>query len=109
MKKAENDGSPAPILKSIGDAVIATDTAGRVEFMNPAAEALTGWAGQDALGKEVMEVLQIVYADTRLPVENPGVKVIRDGAATNLSCSCLAHRTRRDRHPHYGQRCAHPR
>ena len=89
MKKAENDWSLAPILKNIGDAVIAADTAGRVEFMNPAAEALTGWVGQDALGKEVMEVLQIVYADTRLPVENSGVKVIRDGAATNLSSHAL--------------------
>jgi PAS domain S-box-containing protein len=89
MKKAENDWSPASILKSIGDAVITADTAGRVEFVNPAAEALTGWAWQDALGKEVMEVLQIVYADTRLPVENPGVKAIRDGAATSLSSHAL--------------------
>ena len=89
MKKADNDGSLAPLLKSIGDAVIATDTAGKVEFMNPAAEALTGWTRQDAVGKEVMEVLKIVCADTRLPVENPGVKVIRDGEAMRLSSHAM--------------------
>ncbi len=89
MKKADNDESLAPILNSIGAAVIATGLKNRVEFMNPAAEALTGWTRQDAVGKEVTEVLQIVYADTRLPVENPGVKVIRDGEAASLSCHVL--------------------
>src|SRR5262245_66178475 len=37
-------------LSSIGDAVIATDTHGRVTYLNPVAESLTGWTQDDALG-----------------------------------------------------------
>ncbi|MHC5538277.1 ATP-binding response regulator, partial [Singulisphaera rosea] len=43
-------------LASIGDAVIATDELGRVRFMNPVAESLTGWSQDDAAGRSVLEV-----------------------------------------------------
>ncbi|MBW2636350.1 MAG: response regulator, partial [Deltaproteobacteria bacterium] len=43
-------------LKSIGDAVIATDTKGIVTFMNPVAETLTGWKQDEAVGKPVKNV-----------------------------------------------------
>jgi diguanylate cyclase len=40
-------------LASIGDAVITTDRQGRVTFLNPVAESLTGWSSADAVGKEI--------------------------------------------------------
>jgi len=66
-------------LFSIGDAVIATDSQGRVTFLNPVAEALTGWPEAEALGKDITEVFQIVNEYTRQAVENPIARVIRDG------------------------------
>ncbi len=54
-------------LTSIGDAVIATDEAGRVTFMNGVAENLTGWtAGAGAGTKPLQDVLTLVNEETRL-------------------------------------------
>lgn len=50
-------------LRSIGDAVIATDEKGNVKFMNSVAEQLTGWAEHDAIGKKLMDVLTIVHEE----------------------------------------------
>src|SRR4051812_11824290 len=58
-------------LASIGDAVIATDNQGRVTFLNPVAEELTGWNHQQALGLRLDEIFKIVNELTRRPVENP--------------------------------------
>ena len=49
----------AATLKSIGDGVIATDSAGRVTFMNAMAEAVTGWSRGDAIGQHLPDVLPI--------------------------------------------------
>ena len=75
----------AVTLSSIGDAVIATDTQGRVTFMNPAAVALTGWSEAEALGKDITEVFQIINAYTRQVVENPIARVLRQGAVAGLA------------------------
>jgi PAS domain S-box-containing protein len=47
-------------LRSIADAVIASDTHGNVTFMNPNAESMTGWRSEDAAGRPLSEVLQVV-------------------------------------------------
>jgi two-component system cell cycle sensor histidine kinase/response regulator CckA len=52
-------------IRSIGDAVIATDTVGRVTLMNPVAEELTGWSGQEASGTPLEQVFRIVNEETR--------------------------------------------
>jgi len=51
------------ILSSIGDAVIATDSRGRITFMNTAAEALTGWQAEQAETRPLESVFQIVPHD----------------------------------------------
>lgn len=72
-------------LGSIGDAVIATDTQGRVTFINPVACELTGWSFKEARGKLLPEVFRIVNEDTRQPVENPVSKVLRHGRVVGLA------------------------
>jgi PAS domain S-box-containing protein len=58
-------------LHSIGDGVIATDTGGRIIRMNPVAEKLSGWAFSEACGQPLHDVLKLVDAVTREPIENP--------------------------------------
>ena len=58
-------------LNSIGDAVIATDTGGRITFINPVGQDLTGWKENDAIGIPVETVFHVVNENTRAPVENP--------------------------------------
>lgn len=72
-------------LASIGDAVIATDMNGVVSFMNPVAQALTGWALEEAQGKSMDLVFDIVNKETRRPVENPVKKVFRKGTVVGLA------------------------
>ncbi len=72
-------------LKAIGDAVIATDCDGFVTFMNPVAEALTGWSDQDARGKPLDTVFHIVNEETRQPVESPVTKALREGDIVGLA------------------------
>jgi two-component system, cell cycle sensor histidine kinase and response regulator CckA len=72
-------------LRSIGDAVIATDTAGKIQFMNAAAEALTGWTSAACTGHPLPEVFRIINESTRGPVENPADKVLRDGVVVGLA------------------------
>ena len=55
-------------LNSIGDAVITTGIDARITFLNPAAEAMTGWKSADAMNREISEVLNILDEDTRVPV-----------------------------------------
>jgi PAS domain S-box-containing protein len=72
-------------LASIGDAVIATDTDGRVTFLNRVAEALTGWASADAAGQPLEAVFRIVGEDTRRPAENPARRALREGRVVGLA------------------------
>ncbi|WP_052699818.1 PAS domain-containing protein [Martelella endophytica] len=52
-------------LTSIGDAVITTDAGGRVRWLNPIAEQMTGWAAEDAEGRPSDEVFHIIHEETR--------------------------------------------
>ena len=73
------------ILYSIGDAVITTDTECRVRHMNPIAESLTGWTEAAAQGKPLTEVFHIVNEHTRVEVENPAERVLREGEIVGLA------------------------
>jgi PAS domain S-box-containing protein len=72
-------------LASVGDAVIATDMNGTVTFMNPVAQSLSGWTQQEAHGKSMDLVFDIVNKETRRPVENPVKKVFREGKVVGLA------------------------
>lgn len=82
--KAEQERSRVT-LASIGDAVIATDTKGRVTFMNSVAETLTGWRLQEAGGQPLEAVFKILKEDTRRPVDSPVTEVLRDGRVVELA------------------------
>jgi PAS domain S-box-containing protein len=72
-------------LGSIGDAVISTDMHGRVTYLNPVAESLTGWTQQDALGKPLEAVFRIIKEETRDTVESPATRALRDGIVVGLA------------------------
>ena len=73
------------ILSSIGDAVIATDRFGRIEFMNGIAQTLTGWGQRDAVGKPLDEIFKIVNEETRENVDNPALLAMKQGVTFGLS------------------------
>ena len=72
-------------LSSIGDAVIATDDAGRVTFMNGIAEVLTGWTQAQAQGQPLQDVLNLVNEETRLPADSPAARALREGVVVGLA------------------------
>jgi PAS domain S-box-containing protein len=76
-------------LASIGDAVIVTDPAGTVTFLNRIAEDITGWSLADAVGKPLPDVFHIVTEETRQAVENPVAKVLRTGTVAGLANSTV--------------------
>src|SRR5262249_17957493 len=76
-------------LQSIGDAVIATDARGYVEFLNPVAERLTGWTERDAVGRPCDGIFRIVNENTRQTVESPVARVLRLGAVVGLANSTI--------------------
>ncbi len=72
-------------LMSIGDAVIATDARGKIMLMNPVAESLCGWTTQEATGKPIAEIFQIINEKTRKPAEDVVAKVIEEGLTAGLA------------------------
>ncbi|HTU17007.1 MAG TPA: PAS domain S-box protein [Gemmataceae bacterium] len=72
-------------LASIGDAVITTDTEGRITFLNGVAESLTGWTNAEAVGQPLDAVFRIVNEETRKPGENPAKRVLRRGVVVGLA------------------------
>ncbi|RME52974.1 MAG: PAS domain S-box protein, partial [Deltaproteobacteria bacterium] len=72
-------------LMSVGDGVITTDPEGRVLLLNPEAERLTGWTREEAAGKPLEEIFEIVNEDTGQPVETPLVKILRDKKVVGLA------------------------
>ncbi|MFM9437025.1 diguanylate cyclase (GGDEF)-like protein/PAS domain S-box-containing protein [Janthinobacterium sp. CG_23.3] len=87
-------------LNSIGDAVITTDTAGLVTYLNPVAERMTGWPDEEALGRPLPEVFKIIDERTQEPAHDPVQAVLRSGQLAGLEeNTVLIHR-------HSGQRFA---
>jgi PAS domain S-box-containing protein len=77
-KLRERDEWLAATLKSIGTAVIATDSSGHIRFVNPQAERLTGWTQAEAGGRDIDEVLQILDEKERPLAESPARRALRE-------------------------------
>ena len=73
----ESQGIMMATLCGIGDGVIATDRRGRVRFLNPVAEALTGWSQNEAKGRPLADVFHGVNADTGEPVPIPSPSALK--------------------------------
>jgi PAS domain S-box-containing protein len=72
-------------LTSIGDAVMATDVVGRITFLNPAAVTLTGWQPEEALGKPITRVFQIINENTHQPADDLVARVLTEKRVVDLA------------------------
>ncbi|MDP9085100.1 MAG: PAS domain S-box protein [Pseudomonadota bacterium] len=72
-------------LQSIGDAVITTDSEGRIDYMNPVAESLTGWESREAQSRLIGEVLTVVDEASHEADESPVMRCLREGQVLGLA------------------------
>ena len=76
-------------LASIGDAVITTDSAGMVDYLNPVAEQLTGWSSAEARGKRIESVFMVINETTREEAFDSIEMVLRTGRAVSMSSNVI--------------------
>ena len=72
-------------LQSIGDGVITTDADGNIDYINPVAQDLTEWDMRGARGKHIAKIMTIVNERTRINVENPVVRCLKEGRIVTLA------------------------
>ena len=82
---AANAATLQVTLTSIGDAVIATDSAGKITFLNPVAQRLSGWSQAEALGLAASQVFRIVNETSREPVASPIERALASGSVIGLA------------------------
>ncbi|MDP3191560.1 EAL domain-containing protein [Rhodoferax sp.] len=82
---AQSEENLSTTLHSIGDAVLATDTQGRITRMNPVAERLTGWPLAQAQGRSIDQVFRIIHEQTRAPAVVPVAQVLATGKTQALA------------------------
>ncbi len=85
----ESEQRWATTLASIGDAVMTTDVDGKITFMNPVAEALTGWTRSAASTKPLEDVFRIISEQSRQRVESPADKALKEGRIVGLTNHAL--------------------
>jgi diguanylate cyclase (GGDEF)-like protein/PAS domain S-box-containing protein len=76
-------------LDSIGDAVLVTDLAGTVTYLNREAETLTGWSRHEALGRPLAEVFRIIDGNSRNIAPNPAHRAIAEDRTVELAIGCV--------------------
>jgi diguanylate cyclase (GGDEF)-like protein/PAS domain S-box-containing protein len=86
---APSNAQARATLESIGDAVITTDAAGMISYLNPVAERLTGWSAVEALGQSLDAVLPLISEATRLPVPNTAARCLSEGRSIDLEDGVL--------------------
>src|SRR6202049_4167043 len=83
-------------LNSIGYAVLCTDSSGNVTYLNKVAEKMTGWSWEEASGRPLVDVFQIIDGVTRQPARNPMDMAIAQNKTVALTANCIL--IRRDGH-----------
>lgn len=76
-------------LRSIADAVIVTDSSGRISYVNPTAERITGYCSRDAVGRDVADVFQVIEADSGAHIEDPLTLALRENRVHTLPANAL--------------------
>ena len=76
-------------LNSIGDAVLTTDPEGRLTYLNAAAEVMTGWSGEEARGRPLAEVFNIIDGSTRQIAANPAQVAMAEDKVVGLAADCV--------------------
>lgn len=74
-------------LNSIGDAVLVTNKQGKVSYLNPIAENMTGWTSEEAVGMPFEEVFQLVDSNSHLRSKNPVAQVISENKSISISAN----------------------
>jgi diguanylate cyclase len=72
-------------LKSIGDAVIATDSKGIITGINPIACKLTGWSEEEAIGQSFSSIFNITFEDESIPIDDPVEKALLTNSIVELA------------------------
>ena len=76
-------------LNSIGDAVLCTDVFGKISYLNLVAETMTGWRREEAIGKSLAEVFQIIDGATRKPARDPMEMAVEQNRTVGLTLNCV--------------------
>jgi PAS domain S-box-containing protein len=77
-KLIQNEERWTAVLGGIGEAVIATDSEGRITFLNPVAAALTGWPAEEALTQPIGHVLKLINEESGMTADNEVLRVLTD-------------------------------
>jgi diguanylate cyclase (GGDEF)-like protein/PAS domain S-box-containing protein len=76
-------------LNSIGDAVLSTDMQGNVTYLNAVAEQMTGWSREEASGKPLTKIFDIIDGSTRQPSPNPMELAVQRNETVGLTANCI--------------------
>jgi diguanylate cyclase (GGDEF)-like protein/PAS domain S-box-containing protein len=76
-------------LNSMGDAVLCTDISGKISYLNLVAETMTGWCREEAIGKPLAEVFQIIDGATRKTARDPMDMAVEQNRTVGLTVNCV--------------------
>jgi len=84
IKLKENERRLFTTLQSIGDAVITTDVARNITFVNRIAEELTGWKMNELIGRDICSAIKFINEETGKESRNPVLNVLETNLSYNL-------------------------
>lgn len=87
--RSRNNDQARATLESIGDAVITTDAACIITYLNPVAESVTGWDAEEAVGQSLDAVLPLISEATRQPVPNTAARCLAEERSVDLEDGVL--------------------